>query len=217
MISTRNTCELPEIDTLNRLTQSLAMLDAIIQRDWESRYYSFNSKWDSHEQMASMRNGEGDSWFCVFSDAGVFLKGFDHKAKMSPWNDGPREVWPGVLDHVPEALAQFASEPAFSMEETTFCIWRLRRDPQWHIGPIPFPEGENDPDGSGRLLSILDGQPATYQQWAEEYYERPVSLAAVQHVYAHKMLTQEVIHTLNPETSLSDLAEDIAEISYPSP
>jgi hypothetical protein len=214
MISTRNVYQLPEIDVLEKLTQSLAMLDAIIQRDWEGRYYSFNSKWDVREQMASMRNGQGDSWFCVFGEAGAFLKGFDHEAQMSSWHDGPRDVWPGVLDQVPDAFKQFLTEPAFSMEETTFCIWRLRGDTEWHTGDIPFPEGD-DPDGSARLLSIFDGQPRTYQQWAEEYYEHPISLSAVEHIYAHEVLTDEVIHSLNPDTSLPELAEDISEIGYP--
>jgi hypothetical protein len=45
MISTRDLSALPTIETLRRLSQSLAMLDAIIVRDWDYRYYSFNSKW----------------------------------------------------------------------------------------------------------------------------------------------------------------------------
>jgi hypothetical protein len=214
MISTRNLEKLPEIEALKRLTQSLAMLDAIIQRDWEGRYYSFNSRWDVDEQMASMRNGMGDSWFCVFSGAGAFLKGFHHEAKMSVWSGGLREIWPGVLENVPSSFKPFLNEPAFSMDETTFCIWRLRGDTKWQIGPVPFQEDEDDPDGSARLLYIFDCQPSTYQQWAEVYYARPVSLAAVDEIYAHKPLTDELVRELNTGISLSDLAEDIAEIGY---
>ena len=51
---------LPEIDSLKRLSQSLAMLDAILEPDWELRYYSFNSHWGEGEMMASMRDGSGD-------------------------------------------------------------------------------------------------------------------------------------------------------------
>jgi hypothetical protein len=85
MISSRNLSALPSPDVLKQVTKALAMLDALIERDWEYRYYSFNCKWSDHEQMASMRNGQGDAWFCVFGSAGVFLKGFDHESKMSPW------------------------------------------------------------------------------------------------------------------------------------
>jgi hypothetical protein len=80
--------------------KSLAALDAIIEPEWEYRYYSFNSKWAESEAMGSMRNGQGDEWFCVFSPVGAFLKGFDHESEMSPWNQEPKRVWPGVLDGV---------------------------------------------------------------------------------------------------------------------
>ena len=60
MISTRNLSALPAIEILRKLTQSLAMLDAIVGREWDYRYYSFNSKWGAGEWMASMRNGQGD-------------------------------------------------------------------------------------------------------------------------------------------------------------
>ena len=43
MISTRDLSALPTIETLKKLTQSLAMLDAVIEREWDYRYYSFNA------------------------------------------------------------------------------------------------------------------------------------------------------------------------------
>lgn len=43
MISTRQLGALPDIATLERLCQSLALLDAILSREWEYRYYSFNA------------------------------------------------------------------------------------------------------------------------------------------------------------------------------
>ena len=136
MISTRNLAELPTIEKLKKLTQSLAMLDAIIERNWEYRYYSFNSKWAENEQMASMRNGQGDGWYCGFGLPGAFLKGFDHESAMSPWSMEISKVWPGVLDAIPEDFKSFATEPAFSMEDTTFCIWRSVQDAQWNSGKI---------------------------------------------------------------------------------
>ena len=94
MTSTRDLSTFPTIETLRRLSQSLAMLDAIIMREWDYGYYSFNSKWAEGEQMASMRNGQGDEWFCGFGLPGAFLKGFDHESKMSPWNMETPKVWP---------------------------------------------------------------------------------------------------------------------------
>lgn len=66
---------LPDIEGLRKLTESLAMLDAIMSPEWEYRYYSFNSKWGEGEMMASMRNGSGDEYFILFDSHGVIMPG----------------------------------------------------------------------------------------------------------------------------------------------
>ena len=213
-ISTRALGSLPDIDGLRRLLQSLAMLDAILSPGWDSRYYSFNARWSRGEQMGSMRNGQGDDLFALFDGAGCFLKGFAHEAPMSPYRRRPKQVWPGVLDAVPPQFAGGLSEPAFSIEDATFCIWRRYGDASWQVGPIEFPAGA-DPDGSELLLSPLDGDPETYATWAESYYRRPVHRAAVGQVYAHRRLTEVLVRQLNPKTSLERLAADRKEIGYP--
>lgn len=209
MISTRNLAPLPDIPTLRRLAQSLAMLDAILSPDWERRYYSFNSAWAEAEMMASMRDGSGDHWFLLFCPGGAVLKGFAHE---SPLADGPTRA--GVLSEVPAVFRGFLDEPAFSLEETTFCLWRTPGDVRWRRGAVPDLPGA-DPDGSAELLFILDGSPRTYRRWAQEYYEVKVSLAAIEHVYRHRPLTPAIVARLNREVSLDDLADDVAEIGYP--
>jgi hypothetical protein len=214
VISTRELTALPSIPELKRLTQSIAALDAIIEPTWEYRYYSFNSKWAESEQMASMRDGSGNEWFCVFSEVGAFLKGFDHESPMSPWNFEPKQLWPGVLDEVPDEFKRFAIEPAFSPANTTFCIWRSNTDDVWRKGNIVFPSGYVDPDGSADLLSILGGDPQAYQLWAESYCERSVPSELVEYVYRHKELTEAFVRRLNPEREMESLRLDVAEIGY---
>jgi hypothetical protein len=196
--------------------QSLAMLDAILSSDWEYRYFSFNSKWGEGEQMGSMRNGQGDQYFALFNAAGCWLKGFDHEAPMTPFAKDPPQVAAGILDSVPPEFADCLTQPAFVIEETTFCIWRRYQDGQWQRGPVQFPSGNEDPDGSAVLLYYLDGDPETYQQWAEEYYEVEVPLEAVQAIYAHQPLTQQLVSDLNADVTLEELREDIEEIGYPT-
>jgi hypothetical protein len=210
MISTRDLSKLPDIDALRRLMQSLAVLDAILQPEWEYRYFSFNSKWSKGEQMGSMRNGSGDDLVAHFTKAGCFLKGFDHDSAMSP-----KRVWPGVLDSVPKAFAESLTQPAFSMEDTTFCVWRLTGDPVWSCGEIRFPEGD-DPDGSGWLLGYYDGKPETYRKYAADYFRKDVPLPIVRAVYAHEPLTEEMVTVLNPEMTPEELAADLEEIGYPA-
>jgi hypothetical protein len=117
MISTRDLSRLPGIEPLRKLAQSLAMLDAIVWRDWEDRYYSFNRRWGAGEQMASMRDGSGDNWFCVFAAPGALFKGFAHESAMSPWRAQPPKIWPGVLESVPAAFGAFLTQPAVVMAE----------------------------------------------------------------------------------------------------
>jgi hypothetical protein len=217
MISTRDLSLLPNVDGLRRTLQSMAMLDAILCPRWEFRYYSFNAAWSAGEQMGSIRNGSGDDLFAHFSRAGCWLKGFAHECPLSPYrDDGSKRVWPGVLDAVPAEFAACLQEPAFSVEDVTFCIWRRPRDRAWRVGPVEFPAGHPDPDGSGFLLSDLDGKPETYQAFATDYYEREVSLIPIQHVYKHRPLTAAIVAQLNPEVSLADLSADIKEIGYPA-
>jgi len=213
MISTRDLSQLQGVDQLKSLTQSLAMLDAILSPEWEYRHYSFNAHWNLGEALASMRDGSGDEWFALFTPDGAIVKGFAHESPMSPYAKNSPAVWDGILDDVPLVFAGFLDEPAFSLSNTTFCVWCTCDETAWQRGNIKFPEGK-DPDGSGDLLAILDGDPQTYQAWAECYFERPISLSAAIRIYEHQPLTEELITELNPSLTLRGFAQDIEEIAY---
>ena len=216
MVAKTRLAALPDIEGLRKLTQSLAMLDAIMSPEWEYRYYSFNSKWNDGEMMASMRNGSGDEYFILFDSHGVIMKGFDHESAMSPWSAEEEKLWPGIFDGVPDDLESFLSEPAFSIPETTFCIWRRYIDSSWQIGRVDYPD-EDDPDGSESMLSILDGSASTYKEFAESYYEKSVNLDAIERIYKHEPLTSEILAQLNDEIALESLNADIEQIAYPKP
>lgn len=216
MISSRNLIDLPAPDRLEALCQSIALLDAVLSPEWEYRYFSFNSRWDEDlsERMASMRNGSGDHFFAVFDEDSAIIKGFDHEAHMSPWFQQPPAVWPGVLDQVPESFARFISEPAFSMHETTFCIWHEAKEGKWSRGQIDFPSGE-DPDGSGNVLWMLDDDPATYLKFANDYYERELAPNDVAAIYAHTPLSREAMKRMNPAAQWTEIVTEAEEIGYP--
>jgi hypothetical protein len=212
MTSTRDLHALPDIASLRRLTRSLAMLDAIMSPEWEARYYSFDAHWGEGELMASMRNGQGDHWFALFTRGGVVLLGLDHESPMFR----PDDPWPGILNAVPPELAAAVSEPAFDARNCTFCIWRRSDGSSWEIGPVEFSDGA-DPDGSAQLLHLLDGRPESYRAFAAEYYEVELPLDAVAAVYRHEPLTASLLGRLNPNVTLDELGDDIAEIGYPEP
>ncbi|MFJ4469177.1 hypothetical protein ACIP2X_17015 [Streptomyces sp. NPDC089424] len=212
--------QLPEIAVLREHSRSMAVLEAVLSPEWENRYHSFDDQWSETESMASMRNGSGDEYSIVFSTAGAYIRGFDHESPMSPYvEDGP---WPGVLDEVPDVFRSSVEEPAFSDEDgmpiVTACLWREMADSAWEAGAIDFPDAATgDPDGSGLLFQLLvDRTPEAFQRWAEDYYQVPVDLAAVRHVFSSRPLTEEVVRALNSEVALAQLAEDLAEIGYPT-
>ena len=214
MVAQTRLAVLPDIEGLRKLTQSLAMLDAVMSPEWEYRYHSFDSKWGEGEMMASMRNGSGDEYFILFNSNGAILKGFDHESAMSPWSAEEEKLWPGIFDNVPDEFQSFLSEPAFSIQETTFCIWRRYTDSSWQVGTIDYPD-EEDPDGSEHLLSILDGRPSTYIELAKSCYEKTLDVEAVEQIYRHRPLTNEIVARLNDEITLESLLPDVEEIAYP--
>ena len=212
-ISTKAMSLLPDIPTWRTISQSLALLDAILSPTWEYRYYSFNAHWAAQQALASMQNGQGDNYLAWFNPHGLVLKGFAHESTMSPYRAHPPQLWPGILDGFSSQFSSFLSEPAFVLEETTFCVWRTSESGNWQSGSIQFPGGQ-DPDGSARLLKLLDSKPQHYQQWAEAYYERSVDLPSVIHIYEQKPLSNQVVTALNPSLSFEDLASELTEIGY---
>jgi hypothetical protein len=191
------------------------MLDSILCPEWQYRYHSFNARWAADEQMASMRDGTGDGYFILFTGAGAILKGFAHASDVWRRAKEKGQPMPGVFAGVPEEFAGFLAEPAFSIDQTTFCLWRRTSDPAWQVGAVDSLEGE-DPDGSAGLLRLLDGNPGAYRAWAEDYFETPVARSAVDHVFAHRPLTEAVVKLLNPQLSLVDLTGEVTEIAYPA-
>ncbi len=164
--------------------------------------------------MASRRDGAGNDYYLLFNKAGAILKGFDHESVMSPYAFDPPQTWPGILEQVPAVFASFLAEPAFALEAATFCIWRTYSDEKWQVGDIQFPAGA-DPDGSAYLLALLDGNPQNYCEWATENFETEVDLKAVEHIFAHRPLTVQIVHSLNADLDLNDLMGDLKEIGYP--
>ncbi|MFE3192446.1 hypothetical protein ACFXHA_25780 [Nocardia sp. NPDC059240] len=193
---------LPEIATLRGRCRAMAMLDAVLSPEWGDRYYSFNCRWSDGEEMASMRDGSGNDWFIVFSGAGAYGRGFDHE----------RGSEPTAFEKVPAVFSPYVAEPAFADHDgsplATACFWREPHDGDWGVA---------SPGNDGRQLFelLVEGTPEAYRDWAEDYYETPVSLAAVQHVYALRPLTAAVVKELNPDLDPTDLEPDVDEIGYP--
>jgi hypothetical protein len=207
MFSTTNYAGLPSAAAMQRLAQSLAVLDAINSPDWEYRYYSYNPEWARGEAVLEMRDGEGDEMLVLFRAEGCVINGFLHEY------DQPEKAQ--VIRGLPDVFDSFLFEEPINSLGTTFCLWYTPAH-GWQRGIV-----ENEDDGSEELLYIFDNDPATYAEWATEYYldetdRRPLTAEAVAPVYHHEVLTKAMVLAINEE--LEDwtmLAADLQEIGYP--
>lgn len=192
-LSTENTHLIPSPIKLQQICKSIAALEAIICPEWEYRYYSYQKEWSPEEECCEMRDGQGDQMLILFSPKGAVINGFAHESKMSGWRKVPinekksffdklfssqkkskteliQVIAKGVIDELPGVFNEFIlGEPVRSIG-TTFCIWHTKSDERWKTGRIDLPKDEYK-DGSSDLLQLLDGNPRSYKEWAEEYYE----------------------------------------------
>jgi hypothetical protein len=196
---------LPPPAALESRCKALALLDAILSPDWEFRYYSFNRHWDRErgQRMASFRDGSGSEYFILFYREPIAaLKGL---AKEIP--NVAR-----VLDGLPASFDDFAREPAFSMDDTTFCLWN-EGDGWRRSRSVPAETIEED--GSSEMLHLLAGTPEDYATYAREYFEIDVSAEVVARFFGLEPFTESLARELHPDFDDSELAKDLEEIGYP--
>jgi hypothetical protein len=206
---------LPNIESLRQKTQALAAVDAIMSPDWKYRYFLFNAAWDTGEMMATIRNGSGDEVFLLFTRSGAILKGFDHESCMSPWAREKKALWTGMFTSVPDEFRHFLTEPAFDIDNSTFCAWRRSSDSSWHSDEIDYPDADGNEDGSDWLLQEYIEGPSRYVDFCKDYYEREVPLVTVQAFYDFKQLDQGMLEALNPGLHLDEMRAEMLEIGYP--
>ncbi|MCX2496140.1 hypothetical protein OQX63_21775 [Pedobacter sp. PF22-3] len=207
MISTKNLSLLPNRKALEAICKAISVLDAIICQEWQYRYYSFNSEWGINEQCLQMRNGSGEEMHILFLDNGCVINGSALEYKQQDKTK--------LTANLPSIFNEFIfGEPVASIG-TTFCIWAT--EPKtWQVGQL-----ENIEDNSGEMLSIFDGNPQTYVDWATDYFEGSyksigIPLETVSKIYSGHTLTKEMVLSIVEELEDWELLEtDLKEINYP--
>lgn len=210
--STTHPEALPDLSTLRRLTQALALLDTILCPEWEYRYYSYDARWDEDAQVAFMRNGSGDEWRVFFCPGGALLVGTSHEHFAGSEGDFAKHIHAVV----PADLRQLLEPPnsAAAAEFATFCLWCSVDNHLWQT-VAPSLGNRRSEDGSARLLAILDNDPSTYQAWAEDYYERDVALESVRAIYGCKPLDAAMVASLNPKAQWAGTMTEAMDFGYP--
>jgi hypothetical protein len=200
--------KLPGIEECRQIFKSIAILDAIHMPEWEYRYYSFNSKWDKNEMMASMRDGSGKHYFALFNQYGLIIKGFEHLSDTEDNCHKNGQIGKDIFAGVPAEFSGFLKEPAFIIEDTTFCIWNIKSKGVWYSNKVYRAD-------ELYLLKVLIGGAKGYMEWAEEYYEKEIHKSVVEDIFNFKPLNEVIVKSLNNEISMQDVKEDVIEIDYP--
>jgi len=207
MISTKNYSLLPDRRSLEAICKAISVLDAIISQEWQYRYYSFNSKWDTNERCLQMRNGSGDEMHILFREGVCAINGFAHEYEQQDKSK--------LTNNLPAIFNDFIfGEPVTSIG-TTFCLWTTELK-NWQVGQL-----ESFEDNSEEMLNIFDGQPQTYINWATEYFEESyresgIPLDTVTKIYSGQTLTKEmVLSIVDKLEDWEQLEKDLIEINYP--
>lgn len=187
------------IEQLRKKMKSLALLDAIIEQEWEYRYFSYNSNWSDSEEMGSLRDGSGGEWFLWISGA---LAGYKC---LSP-EDGLMSELQEVKESASTTYESFITEPAFSMDQAT-CIWYLE-DSQW----VKYGKSVN---WLIDLNTVSNWSANDYQAWAMEYYEVDIDLGSIEKIFDGQF-SEELAKKLNPDIDMLVLLSELPEIGINS-
>lgn len=206
MIST-TALNLPDRKKLQTICKAISVLDAILSQEWEYRYYSYNNKWADKEEFCEMRDGSGNQMLILFRQDGCVINGFAHEYQQQEEEN--------LTKNLPSIFNEFIFGEPVKTIGTTFCIWTTEEQ-NWQTGTI-----ENYKDNSEEMLSIFDGNPQTYIDWATDYFdgsflESGIPLETVTEIYNGKTLTKEMVLAIVEEIEdWEQLEADLGEIGYP--
>lgn len=206
MIST-TALNLPDRKKIQTICKAISVLDAILSQEWEYRYYSYNNKWADKEEFCEMRDGSGNQMLILFRQDGCVINGFAHEYQQQEKEN--------LTKNLPSIFNEFIFGEPVKTIGTTFCILTTEEQ-NWQTGTI-----ENYKDNSEEMLSIFDGNPQTYIDWATDYFdgsflESGIPLETVTEIYNGKTLTKEMVLAIVEEIEdWEQLEADLGEIGYP--
>lgn len=193
--------KLPSKEILQKTCKAISVLDAILCSEWEYRFYSYNSRWSEDEEFCEMQDMEGERFQILFKEEGCVINGVHNGYK-----DADKSI---LTEGLPEVYQEFLFGEPVAFYGTNFCIWTDGRG-KWQYNET------GEADGKEELLYILDGNPITYKQWAEEYFEvEGIPLDIIEQIYRGETLTESMVMAVNPEMeNWEQLISDLEEINY---
>lgn len=209
--------ELPLPAELERRFRVLGILDAVLT-DHDFRYSYSTSFLDRPQRVGRFDNGAGDTIFAFFDDQGAFVRAFDHEDDMSPYEAG--ELWPGLLDGLPDHARPLVAIPELGDEEEypsiTLALWS-DGGPWQHGTPHATDEGE-EPEPTTFMFRLLvsDFEASTIAADLTRYYGVELSPDALAPYLDLAPLTREHVLAVNGSPNWSVLQQIADYAGYPS-
>jgi hypothetical protein len=221
-ISSRRLGALPAPEVLRTRCRALALLDGLLCPEPDLRTLVFIPDAASGTETAEMDAGDGDFWAAWFAPGGALVYGLDHTCSMSPWNRKPPALWPGLLEGLPAELAGHPAAPQLERDALTFCFWHTPRTGGWRHGRVAFARqaawtGRTpDPDGSLRLLRLLDGVPETFALHARAIYGRAMDVEAIRLLFEGAPMDDDLAHRLDRRLDPSATVSAARQLGLPT-
>ncbi|MBL8911749.1 MAG: hypothetical protein JNM17_13740 [Archangium sp.] len=189
---------LPDPASMQRTLRSLTMLDAIVAPDF--RAFEWHPRWGKRQQMGAFKDGSGNFFFAWFSVKGTVIRGFDHESKMSPFQHDPPREWPGLTKGLPAALSYAKKEPAFALEELTFCTWNTGDG--WKCGPVKMAKRG---DGSEELLACFRSD---FSKFAPKHFDQKFDRSALDALRDFKPLSKPLLDSISRDRDQAMVKEE---------
>ncbi len=203
---------LPEPAAVRERSRLTALLEFLVAPGNRYRLHDYATDWRPGWDLATMSNGGGDDYSVALSDSAGLIRCFDHESEVSPYINDDLEYWPGTVDALPDRFRPFLDEAGFTGGDewdVTALLWFLPQDTAWRTGITG-----HEQDGSDWLLrSLYTPDPArVLHERFQDYYEKPIDLAAVSAFFEGEPLTEELAAALNPGAEPAELLRAAAAL-----
>ena len=213
---------IPVPEKLKEICKSLSVLDAILDPSGGKRSFTFNSKWDTEEELFEFRDLEGDYLQILFKGKDILILGYQRNSLYKNWNnlytygESSRPISEIVTKEVPLI---FSNQLNFNKEnqiECTFCIWNI--DNSGWITDFELLGTENYEDTSELIMHFLKSSPSEYVKTISDRIETKdgdLDKSAIQKLLNTQVLTKHILYSIDPEFRYIEyLLDDLSEIDF---
>jgi hypothetical protein len=215
--STRNLAALPPPPKLEKIWRGFSLLDAIMERQWDMRVFSFDAAPSGSKKgsLGMVRENEGNVVYGLFLPNGsAVLRGYHHESPMNPFLHRKPRRWPGLVEGMPASLLRHRNATDVEPDEVTFVIWYdAETESGWRRGHQRFPKG-SDPDGSEELLAHLTGGPDGYVGFAKFYHGRTLPRDPVNRILRGSPVDAMTIRRLNPSRNTNEALREARALGF---